>query len=165
MQQQQIIDKTQYYIDTANRLLDQSCSPIAVKFDLRGKSSGMFVVKSNACLIRYNPVIFSQFYQHALIHTVAHEVAHYIVHMIWDIRNVKPHGQEWIRLMNLFSVPAEVTSRYDISGLPLKQQQRHLYQCACMQHSLSTTRHNKINRKQAVYTCKKCAQPLAYISS
>lgn len=165
IQQNEVIDKTRYYIDLANQLLNQDVPYIDVKFNLRGKASGMFVVNYGECWIRYNQIIFSRFFDHAVIHTVAHEVAHYIVHMMWGIRNVKPHGHEWVRIMDLFSLPAEVTGRYDISNLPLKKQQRHLYGCACMQHSLSTTRHNKISRKQAVYSCKKCEKTLVYITS
>lgn len=168
-QQQQVIDKTDFYIDQANLLLSLQLPAIPVKFDLRGKSSGMFVYRrsglSSEHWIRYNPIIFSSYFEHALQHTVGHEVAHYIAYAMAAGRKIKPHGKEWAEIMALFKLPAEVTSRYDISGLPLRQQRRHRYACACREHELTSTRHNKILRGSAVYSCQLCRQPLRLLST
>jgi SprT protein len=168
-QQQQVIDKTDFYIEQANQLLDLQLATIPVKFDLRGKSSGMFVYRRSGWhsehWIRYNPIIFSEYFDHALQHTVGHEVAHYVAYAMSPRRKIKPHGQEWREIMALFNLPAEVTSRYDISVLPLRQQRRHRYRCACREHELTTTRHNKILRGSASYTCQLCRQPLRCVES
>ncbi len=167
-QQQQVIDKTDFYIDQANQLLELQLPVIPVKFDLRGKSSGMFVYRRSIGRsdhwIRYNPIIFSHYFDHALQHTVGHEVAHYIAYAISQGRRIKPHGKEWAEIMALFNLPAEVTSRYDVSELPLRQQRRHRYGCGCREHALTTTRHNKILRGSAVYSCQLCRQTLRLLT-
>ena len=75
-------------------------------------------------------------------------------------KKVKPHGKEWKQVMALFQVSPEVTSRYDVSDLPLRQQRSFDYNCGCMSHSLSTTRHNRVQANKAVYKCRKCLKPL-----
>ena len=161
-QKNKVIEQTKAYIDIANRELNLNLMSINVRFDLRGKSSGMFVVRQGEVYIRYNEIIFSSYYDDSLINTVAHEVAHYVVYAKSPRRRVKPHGEEWKSVMAIFGVAPEVTSKYDISLLPLRQQQRHEYHCACMTHQLTTTRHNKIHKKRVVYHCKKCLQPLKF---
>ncbi len=161
-QKQQVIEKTAYYIEQANRQLDLQLTDIFIKFDLKGRASGMFVVKQNEIYIRYNEIIFSQYFDDALINTVTHEVAHYVVHSIWGIKKVKPHGKEWQQIMALFEVKPDVTSDYDISNLPLRRQAQYEYRCDCMSHQLSTTRHNKVQMKKAIYKCRKCMQSLRW---
>ena len=160
-QKRQVIDQTLHYIQLANNQLDLSMPDIDIVFDLKGRASGMFTVRSGQLRIRYNPIIFSKFFEDTLLNTVAHEVAHYVVYHLYGSR-VKPHGDEWKRVMNLFEVVPEVTSRYDVSDLPLHRQARHDYRCACMRHQLSTTRHNKVQNRKAVYKCRKCFEPLEY---
>jgi len=155
-----ITDRTQHYIEMANELFALELPAIEVNFDLKGKSSGMFVVRSSCVRIRYNEIIFSQYFDDALVNTVGHEVAHYVVYSIYGLRKTRPHGREWQRVMLLFNLRPEVTSQYDVSQLPLKQQRRHRYTCACMTHELSTTRHYKILRGKMTYHCRKCQQPL-----
>lgn len=168
-QQQQVIDKTTFYIDQANQLLDLKLAEIPVRFDLRGKSSGMFVYRrsgrNSEYWIRYNPIIFAHYFDHALQHTVGHEVAHYVAYVLSRGRKIRPHGKEWAEVMALFQLPAEVTSRYDISELPLRQQRRHRYACGCREHQLTTTRHNKILRGAAIYSCQLCHQPLRQLAT
>lgn len=159
-QRQTVTERTDHYIHLANELLDLKLPSIEVMFDLKGKSSGMFVVRSSRAYIRYNEIIFSQYFDDAVVNTVAHEVAHYVVYSVHGLRNTKPHGNEWKQVMGLFNLSPEVTSCYDVSQLPLKQQRRHSYTCACMTHELSTTRHYKILRGKMTYHCRKCQQPL-----
>jgi len=165
IQKKQVIDKTHYYIDLANKQLQLKLQDIEISFDLKGRVSGMFVVRYNKISIRYNEIIFSEYFDDSLNNTVAHEVAHYVVHSLHGIRKVKPHGVEWKQVMSLFGVKPEVTSRYDISALPLRRQAQHAYFCGCMTHQLSTTRHNKVQRKSAVYLCRKCRQSLQWSDS
>ena len=164
IQKHMVEEKTSHYIKLANELLSLQLERIDVRFDLSGRSSGMFVLKYGQMSIRYNEIIFSRYFDDALVNTVAHEVAHYVVCSVWGLKKVKPHGAEWKQVMQLFNVPAEVTSRYDVDGLPLKQQRRHQYACGCMTHQLTTTRHNKVQKKSAIYNCRKCHQPLKYQS-
>lgn len=161
-QKHKVIQQTNQYIVLANNELSLDMPVIEIKFDLKGKSSGMFVVRRNKLCIRYNEIIFSQFFEDSLVNTVAHEVAHYVVFSLLGVNKVKPHGAEWKNVMKLFDVKPEVTSSYDVSQLPLNRQNLHDYSCSCMIHKLSTTRHNKVQKKKAIYNCKKCRQPLRY---
>jgi len=120
----------------------------------------MFVVTPELIRIRYNQIIFSRYFEDSLINTVAHEVAHYVVYSVWGIKKVKPHGKEWKKIMALFGVEPDVTSNYDVKDLPLHRQKQFKYTCGCMVHQLSTTRHNKVQKKKAVYKCRKCLQSL-----
>lgn len=156
----QVEEQTAYYIALANQHLHLNLSKIKIDFDLKGRTSGMFVVTANLVRIRYNQIIFSQYFEDALVNTVAHEAAHYVVYSIWGIKKVKPHGKEWQQVMALFGVKAEVTSNYDVKDLPLHRQKQFEYSCGCMNHQLSTTRHNKVLKKKAVYKCRKCSQAL-----
>lgn len=162
LQKQAIIDRTAHYIDLANQCFDIDLIPVPIRFDLKGKSSGMFVLKQDEQYIRYNEIIFAHYFDDAIVNTVSHEVAHYVVHAIWGINKVKPHGKEWKRVMEHFDVLPAVTSRYDIRHLPLHQQRRHVYICECMTHQLSTTRHNKVQSRKAIYSCRQCHKPLKY---
>ena len=155
-QKNQVISQTRYYIDVANQQHDLNLTEIKVKFDLKGRTSGVFMVRNGDTCIRYNEIIFSQYYDDSLVNTVAHEVAHYVVHSIWGRKRVKPHGKEWQQVMTMFDVKPDVTSQYDVSGFPLHRQTQHNYTCGCMTHQLSTTRHNKVQSKKAIYKCKKC---------
>jgi len=163
VQKEQVLQSTNSYIERACKSLNINLPSINVRFDLSGKSSGMFVVRRGKAHIRYNEIIFASYFEDSVVNTVAHEVAHYVVYSMHKWRSVKPHGSEWKSIMSLFGVPPEVTSKYDISALPLKQQRRHSYMCDCMNHQLTTTRHNKIQNKKTIYHCKKCLQPLRYI--
>lgn len=163
-QKQQVLDKTRYFVERANRQLNLDLADISVRFDLKGKSSGMFVVKQDQYYIRYNEMIFSAYYEDSLINTVAHEVAHYVVFSVWGLKKVKPHGKEWKQVMAVFEVEPEVTSDYDITHIPLNQQRRFEYACSCMTHLLTTTRHNKVQTRKAVYSCRQCRQPLRLVN-
>ena len=157
---QRVISQSYDYIDQFNALLNTEFEKVPVYFDLKGKCSGMFVVRDSNQWIRYNEAIFSRYFEDAIVNTTAHEVAHYIAYQLYPRQAIKPHGKEWKQLMSMLGLKAEVTSRYDLDGLPLRQQQKHLYICDCRQHKLTTTRHNKIQNKKAAYSCKFCRQTL-----
>lgn len=163
LQQQQVIDKTQYYINIANQQLKLNLLPIEINFDLMNRCSGMFIVSRKKIKIRYNEIIFAEYFEDSLINTVAHEVAHYVVYSVYGLKSVKPHGIEWKNIMAIFSVKPDVTSHYEVGHLPLRQQRQHEYSCGCSSYKLSTTRHYKVLRKQAVYRCVKCKQPLYWV--
>jgi SprT protein len=128
----------------------------------------MYRVKNNRGLvfsrqqreIRYNPYIFSKYFDDNFATTIPHEVAHYVTDIIYGLKNIKPHGREWKEVMDAFGANASVTADYDLAGLPLKRQAVFTYQCACREHQLSATRHNKITKRRYQYTCNYCKQPL-----
>ena len=161
-QKRQIVDKTSDCIQQVNKIYTTKIKPIEIKFDLTGRCSGMYMVKNSHRKIRYNPYIFSKYFDDGLATTIPHEVSHYASDIIYGIRNIKPHGIEWKSIMQSLGVEPSVTGDYDLSGIPVKRQQRFEYNCGCMSHKLTTTRHNKILDGRARYLCQKCKSPIIF---
>ena len=122
----------------------------------------MFKVLGRERWIRYNPWIFAKYWEENFNATVPHEVAHYIVHELYGMRSVKPHGREWLALMNRFEADPGVTFKLDLSGIPRRRQRTHAYQCGCRTHEVSTTRHNRVQRGEGSYLCRYCQVQLQY---
>ncbi len=55
-----IIEHTSDCLDHAARELDTSFEPVAVYFNLRGRSAGMYCVDGHDRFIRYNPWLFAR---------------------------------------------------------------------------------------------------------
>ena len=158
--EQQVRLTTAEVIRQASRVYQHRFPMIPVFFDLRGRAAGMYKVLNNKRLIRYNPYLFAKYFDDNIATTVPHEVAHYVVDMLYGARRVKPHGLEWQQVMMSLGAEPRATGSYDLSGIPIRRQQRHTYQCACTLHHISTVRHNKILRGQAHYYCRKCNAPI-----
>jgi len=158
--QQQVRLKTNEYIHQAGRLYNHNLSMIPVLFDLKGRAAGMYRVQNRSRVIRYNPYIFAKYFDDNVATTIPHEVAHYIVDILYGASRVRPHGAEWQEVMLSLGAEPRATGNYDLSGIPIRRQQRHAYQCACTMHHISTARHNKILRGKAHYYCRSCRSPL-----
>jgi SprT protein len=169
-QQQQVVNQTRLYIKQAVDLFNLKDKTVAITFNLKGRSAGMYRVKYSKSLIlirqqreiRYNPYIFSKYFEDNYATTIPHEVAHYVTDIIYGLKNIKPHGREWKAVMQAFGANAAVTANYDLSGIPLKKQSLYTYQCRCRDHQLSAIRHNKIKRQRYRYYCNLCKQTLNY---
>lgn len=120
----------------------------------------MYRVTKNQRQIRYNPYIFSKYFDDNLAVTVPHEVAHYVADVVYGIKNIRPHGKQWKMLMDRFGADASRTCSYDLSGIPVRAARRHAYSCECSTHKLTSIRHNKIQRGTARYFCKTCRTEL-----
>lgn len=164
--QQQVIKQTHFYIKRAVKLFSIKNKPVDIVFDLKGRSAGMYKVSRRHLFgqykreIRYNSYVFSKYYDDNYNNTIPHEVAHYVSDTIYGLKNIKPHGKEWKAIMQAFDADARVTANYDLSGIPLKKQSLHTYQCSCRQHQLSSTRHNRIIKQRYQYFCNDCKQSL-----
>lgn len=159
-QQQIVVEKTHDYITRAGEIYQRAFETIPVLFDLSGRSAGMYKIRKNQKLIRFNPFIFAKYFVDNLATTVPHEVAHYIVDQVYGMQNIHPHGFEWRYLMHRFDADDSVTCDYDLTGIPVRTQPRHKYRCSCGTHLLSSHRHNKVKRGQTRYFCRKCKQAL-----
>lgn len=159
-QQQQVIEHTSVLLRECQHHFGQVFKPVDIRFDLRGRSSGMYVLKHKQRYFRFNPFIFAKYFDDSLASTVPHEVAHYISDILFGIKNIRPHGKEWQAIMHKLGAEPKVTGNYDLSGIPLKRQRRFAYICNCMTHQLTTVRHNKISMGKAHYFCQKCNGPL-----
>ncbi len=167
-QQQDVVNKTQAYINQAAALFDIKNKAVEITFDLKGRSAGMYRVKNGKGRIfkrqhreiRYNPYIFSKYFEDSFTTTIPHEVAHYVTDIIYGLKNIKPHGKEWKAIMLAFEADDSVTANYDLSGIPLKKQTLFTYQCDCREHQLTSIRHNKIKKRRYQYYCNYCKQTL-----
>ena len=158
--QQQVRTATGDFIRRASRIYSHHLPMIPILFDLKGRAAGMYRVHGSSRVIRYNPYLFAKYFDDNITTTVPHEVAHYVVDILYGALRVKPHGAEWQQVMLSLGAEPSVTGNYDLSGIPVRRQQRHSYQCACTMHNISTARHNKIRRGKARYYCRSCKSQL-----
>jgi SprT protein len=161
-QQSLVAQATEHYIVQAEVLFARQFERVPVLFDLKGRAAGMFKVIGKRRLIRYNPWIFAKYFEENLRDTVPHEVAHYIVHEIYPRRRIKPHGSQWQELMACFGADAGVTFDRDLDGVPQRSQRTYAYYCGCQLHAVSTTRHNRVQRRRMRYHCCSCDGLLVY---
>lgn len=93
--------------------------------------------------------------------TLPHELAHLLVHQTCDYPT-KPHGKEWRHFMALLGCAPDVCHRMEQPNLKRKRQSRHVYQCDCRSHDLTTTRHNKHIVDGQTFICRSCKGELIY---
>lgn len=168
--QSSVIEAVRVNIQTANDYFGKTLAVPDIRFDLRGKSAGQArfeyqrtygLKKKTNPVIRFNRVLMEENPQ-AFIHDVApHETAHVIANQLFG-RKIKPHGQEWQMIMrSVLKKEPSVTHQFDVSRASPKP---HIYSCECVDitHSLSSIRHNRIQRKQSSYLCRKCNSTLNY---
>jgi len=159
-QQQQVIAEVNRYITWGGEHFGRSFPAVPVLFDLKGTTCGMYKLWRDRCAIRFNPWIFARYYDDSLATTVPHEVAHYLTDMVYGLRNIRPHGVEWKRLMAVFGADDSVRSSYSLEGIPRRAMRRHSYRCACRVHQLSAHRHGRVLRGQSQYRCRTCGDLL-----
>ncbi|MFT4613869.1 MAG: SprT protein [Bacteroidia bacterium] len=161
--QRQLVNvMTSGFVARGAELFDCTLQPIPVLFDLSGHTAGMFKETAQGCVIRYNPWIFGKYFQENLRDTVPHEVAHYVVHTLHPSGRVKPHGRQWLAVMEAFGADPGVTFDLDLEGIPQRQQRTHVYHCQCRLHEVSTTRHNRVQRGTGRYQCRYCNTELVF---
>ena len=164
-QQEIVIKQTQHFIKSAADYYSRSLSDIPVLFDLKGKAAGMYRVKAGQRVIRYNPYVFAKYFDDNINETIPHEVAHYVTDVLYGLGKIRPHGDEWKSVMQLFGVSAKRTANYDLTGLPRRQYRTFVYHCGCQDYELTSRRHNKILRGQGHYLCRDCGGKLLFVKN
>lgn len=159
----EVLARTEDFIRQAEIIFGRRFERVPVLFDLKGRSAGMFRIFGRERVIRYNPWIFAKYYEENLRDTVPHEVAHFIVHEVYPRRGTKPHGRQWRDLMSRFGADAGVTFDRDLDGVPQRSQRSHRYFCGCQVHEVSTTRHNRVQRRRVRYHCCTCDGLLVFV--
>ena len=168
-QKEEVIAETARYIHRASSLFGRHFEEIPVIFDLKGRSAGMYKVKARngdtqQKMIRYNPYIFSKYYEENFSSTIPHEVAHYITHILYSSKRVSPHGDEWRDVMLKFGVEPRRTGQWNLDGIPQRLYKKYEYSCACRSHQLTSRRHLKIQRDKARYLCRYCGDLLQVVT-
>ena len=162
LQRVRVVAVTGEWIARAGRLYGQVFPVIPVRFDLEGRAAGMYQVRGAQRVIRYNPHLFARYPRDSIEVTVPHEVAHYVTDMLFDMRQLRPHGAQWRAVMHDMGVDPCVTADYDLAGIPVRRQRRFVYRCLCREHRLSACRHNRIRRGARRYSCRSCDGELIY---
>lgn len=135
---------------------NQSCAyPIPeTRFDIRGKTAGMALLQRWE--LRFNPILLSENVDAFIQNVVPHEISHLIVYA--QCGRVRPHGEQWQKIMqDLFNVTPKTTHSFDVSSV---QGRSFSYQCQCNTHHLSVRRHNKMQRQEVQYICRRCKTSL-----
>ncbi|MGQ0285796.1 SprT family zinc-dependent metalloprotease [Pasteurellaceae bacterium 22721_9_1] len=128
----------------------------AVTYELKGVKAGVAYLQKN--LIKFNRTLLLENPTEFIQQVVPHELAHLLVYQ--QFGRVKPHGKEWQFVMeHLFNLPADTCHQFDVTNV---QGRTFAYECQCQTHYLTTRRHHNIQRKRAVYLCRKCNAPLIY---
>jgi SprT protein len=161
-QQQLIIAETLKYIRKAEDIFSHAFEPVNVLFNLKGQASGMFFASGEQISIRYNPYIFAKHFDYSIANTVPHEVSHYIMYCLHGPKGVRPHGREWKDLMLELGATPSRTNSLDLTGIPIRRNRRHSYACSCMNHHISSRRHNLIRSGKARYFCRCCKGALVF---
>ncbi|MDH5484809.1 MAG: SprT-like domain-containing protein [Gammaproteobacteria bacterium] len=163
-QQLEVIQRVDYYLQRAAEIYQQDFSAIPVYFDLKGRAAGMYLLQRQQRWIRFNPYIFSRYFDDCLHSTVPHEVAHYVTDMVHGLARIRPHGVEWKALMRALGSEPRVRADYSLEGMPVRRQQRFAYRCDCREHEITITRHKKICSKRMRYFCQQCGAAIVAIS-
>lgn len=167
-----IILEVKRYLALAAELYQQPFDDIAVEFDLKGKTAGMYRVRSQRSFlksdryeraIRFNPWLFAKYPEDSWDNTIPHEVAHYVVDCLYGNRTIRPHGQQWQQIMRDFGAQPTTRANYDLSGIPTRQMKQYAYQCNCRQVLLSSQRHARVSKGIQRYMCRDCQSELRYI--
>lgn len=132
---------------------------IEIRFDLRGKTAGQVRIRARGqYLIRYNLELLKRGGADFIDRTVPHEAAHVLAYHRHG-PGIRPHGPEWQRIMHQLGAEPTRCHDYDVSGLSARKVAYFHYHCGCMEHQLSSIRHNKVAKGQR-YLCKRCGEPL-----
>ncbi|GGP92076.1 SprT family zinc-dependent metalloprotease [Shewanella ulleungensis] len=155
--QLQILAKVESDYQLAENYFKRVFPRPVVQFSLRGKSAGTAHLQTNR--LRFNPVLLTENPHVFLSEVVPHEISHLLCYQLFG--RVKPHGKEWQSIMTAtFKVPPKTTHQLNVQSV---SGQQFDYFCGCGNTTLSIRRHNRVQRGQTQYRCRRCKQTLQRI--
>lgn len=139
-------------------------TPPAVRFDLCGTSAAAVEHDTGApaqskALLRINASFLYHYAQDTIDLAIPHQIAHVAARWIWGER-IRPHNREWVAVMRLFNMNPLPCGAKCTEPDPKVRHFAHLCACVGKTHKVSAYRHRRILRKQAVYHCHRCDDPL-----
>ena len=155
--QQAIVEAVEDCYLLAERQLNRRFPRPEINFKLRGKSAGTAHLQLNK--LRFNPILLEENLQEFIQQVVPHEICHLLAYQLYG--RVKPHGKEWQALMvNLYGLIPSTTHSLNTDSVASKTFD---YQCRCGVVALSVRRHNKVQRQQTLYRCRRCNETLSRV--
>ena len=137
-----------------------------IRLDIRGACAGQSCYCEGKTWVRFNEVLFRDNLDYFKAQTIPHELAHWVIMHNGEVEKNefylghKPHGNLWRKVMRILGAEPRVTHDLDVRKATPS---RIMYKCECREWPLSKTRHNKILRGRAAYSCPKCKQGLEKI--
>jgi len=158
--QDDLYRRIQYLSALAEERFNLTLPKLSIEFDIQGTVAGK--AYPGECRLRFNPVLLVENPEAFIHEVVAHEFAHLVAYRAHG-RSIRPHGPEWITIMNLFGVEPRRCHSFNVARVRRRKQLRHQYRCNCGDHFLSTTRHNRARSGRQVYVCRRCQKPLVRV--
>jgi SprT protein len=121
--------------------------------------------------LNFNLEILKLNYDDYIVQTVGHEVAHHICFVKYGVERTTPrfkstgriisHGKRWKFTMMALGLNVKRCHNYQLPECFTKK--LFIYECGCMKHSLTKTRHNKVLKGSASYGCTICGKTLKHV--
>jgi len=154
---QACLDKISVAYRECEAMYSKTFTRPTITFDLTGRVAGMAFYYRNK--IRLNLQLLIENGENFINDTPAHEAAHLIAFALHGI-NIKPHGSEWRKVM--LDIGQTPNRCHDFKTTPARIHKKHIYFCACGEHKVSTTIHNRILIRGRKYICRKCGAYLKW---
>ena len=120
-----------------------------IRYDLKGRVAGQAFLYQN--MIKINAYVLVNNVDDYIKQTIGHEYAHLIAHERFG-RNIRPHGQEWRRVMTKLGLPANRCHSYEVqSARKTVKYQYSCHKCGRLM-TLGKIRHKKIASGQSTYS-------------
>lgn len=154
--QKACIDRINEVFDTCEQYFNRRFWRPKVEFSLRGRTAGKAYLMQN--LIKLNAKILADHGDKFIADTPGHEAAHIIARRVFGVM-IRPHGDEWARVMSIINQPANRCHNFLVKT-------NNVYSCLCpdRKHFVSTRMHNNFLRGTHSLTCRFCSGKLTWIN-
>lgn len=155
--QQRVMKTLREKLALAEEKLEQKFPEPAINYKQRGTTAGSAYLKEWE--IRVNPTLLIENPDSFVDEVIPHELAHLLVYRVFGRKGVAPHGNEWKWMMQtVLGVTAKRTHNFAVTSV---KSQTFRYLCGCDTiHELTIRRHNKVERGENQYLCRKCGEIL-----
>jgi SprT protein len=109
--------ETDRWRELCNAQFGINMKPFTVAYDIKGTTAGYAVYDKH--LVRYNPTLLRENFDHFIAQTVPHEVIHHAARAKYGYR-VPPHGYEWRGMMLVMGLRPLRCHSYDTSNVPTR---------------------------------------------
>ncbi|BBG59663.1 SprT-like family [Providencia rustigianii] len=155
--QQRVMKTLREKLALAEQKLEQSFPEPTINYKQRGTTAGSAYLKDWE--IRVNPTLLIENPDDFVDEVIPHELAHLLVYQVFGRKGIAPHGNEWKWMMqHVLEVPAKRTHNFAVASV---KSQTFTYLCGCnVTHELTIRRHNKVQRGENQYLCRRCGEIL-----